>query len=308
MHKELIFSGDPQTLRAMGDSLQTMDHVIGVSLQKGASIKPAGDVLVVHTLNRGADEVLRLASQATRAGRIEIVICSANAFIAPLRRTVIGHDIDEALWEEMESGLRNHGRISPNYLLLMFLGGVIASVALFLAPVEQAIAAVAASIIAPGFEPVAKISQGIALGRGHMVGRGALAVLAGYATLIAAAALTTLLLAGLGEANDAHLRAQPILSSLTTFGARPLLTSACAAIAGAMMVVSLRDVYVVGPLIALVLIPGAALVGVALALHDTDLALRALTRIGADIALVIGFGIGVFFWKQKHIHRRDPLE
>jgi hypothetical protein len=308
MHKELILTGDPKVLGDIGHAVAAMEHVIGVSHHPGASIKPAGDVLVVHTLNRGADEVLRLASAATRTGQVEIVIASANAFIAPMHATIIGNDIDESLWEEMEAGLRNHGRISPNYLVLMALGGVIASIGLFLSPVEQATSVVAASIIAPGFEPLAKISQGIALGRGRTALRGGVAALVGYATLIAAAALTILILGRVGQAAPERLHMQPLLEALTTFGAAPLVTSACAAIAGVMMVVSLRDIYVVGPLIALVLIPGAALVGAALAIGDGALALRALGRVGADAALVVVLGVGIFIWKQRHIHHRAPLE
>jgi hypothetical protein len=307
MHKEIIISGDPATVRQMGASLRPLDDVIGLAVQVGASIKPAGDVLTVQVLNRGADEVLRLATQATREGRIDIVICSTNAFIAADRDALIGRDIDEALWEEMESGLRNHGRVSPNYLLLMMVGGMIAAVGLFLEPVGQATAVVAASIIAPGFEPVAKICQGIVLRRRRMVGLAIVALLVGYATMIGAAALAVSALAALGQVSAAQLLSQPLLPSLTTIAPRTMLISACAAIAGMIMVVSLRDTYVVGPLIALVLITGSGLVGAALGLGKWSIALRALGRVGLDIALVMVLGVAVFLWKQKRVHHRDPV-
>jgi hypothetical protein len=69
----------------------------------------------------------------------------------------------------------------------------------------------------------------------------------------------------------------------------------------------LRDLYVVGPLMVLVMISGVALVGAALARGEGMLALAALERVGVDVALIVGLGAGVFAWKQRRFHRRRPL-
>jgi hypothetical protein len=77
--------------------------------------------------------------------------------------------------------------------------------------------------------------------------------------------------------------------------------------AGVIMVVSLRDFYVVGPLMLLVLISGVALAGAALALGEGGIALGALGRTGCDLGLLVVLGGAVFHWKQRHFHRRRPL-
>jgi hypothetical protein len=87
----------------------------------------------------------------------------------------------------------------------------------------------------------------------------------------------------------------------------PITASACAAVAGVIMVVSLRDLYVVGPLMVLVMIPGVALMGAALAVAEWRVALDALIRVGVDMALIVGLGAAVFAWKQRTFHRRRPL-
>ncbi|MBA3439735.1 MAG: hypothetical protein H0T92_07695 [Pyrinomonadaceae bacterium] len=74
----------------------------------------------------------------------------------------------------METGLRHQGRMNANYVVLMALGGAIAAFGLVSEPAPQAIAFVAASIIAPGFEPLAKIPLGLALGHWNVVKRGLL--------------------------------------------------------------------------------------------------------------------------------------
>ena len=40
--------------------LEQLDDVISLSVYRGASIKPPGDVVSVHALNRGTDDIMRL--------------------------------------------------------------------------------------------------------------------------------------------------------------------------------------------------------------------------------------------------------
>jgi hypothetical protein len=72
----------------------------------------------------------------------------------------------------METGLRHQGRATPNFLALMALGGAVAALGLVSNPVPQAIAFIASAIIAPGFEPLAKVPLGGVLGRWNVVKRG----------------------------------------------------------------------------------------------------------------------------------------
>jgi hypothetical protein len=307
MHKQIVISGDSQTLEKMAADLVQLDGVIGLSLQRAGSLKPAGDVLSMHVLNGTADDVLRRAAEPTQQGIVSIALAETSALIDSGKRELIAVDDDEALWEEMESQLRNHGRISVNYLILMLLGGVITGVAFTLDPVEQAIAFVGASITSPAFESLAKISQGVVLRRFSMVQHGVTAALAGYAVLIVAAAAAFGALLLLGECTHEQLIAEPITKSLTSWHARSLIPSISAAAAGGLMVASLRDSYVVGPLMVLALIPAAGLAGASLACGDLSLFGTASARIGLDGMFVLVLSAAVFAWKQKSNHQRAIL-
>jgi len=307
MHKQIVISGDSRALEAMAGEFARLEGVVGLSLQRASSLKPAGDVLSIYVLNRTADDVLRRAAGETRRGIVSIVIAEASAFLDTGKSELIARDDDEALWEEVESQLRNHGRVSVNYLLLMMLGGIITGLAFTLDPVTQAIAFVGASITCPGFEPLAKVSQGWVLRRASMARHGATATLAGYAVLILAAAAAFGLLVLLGEAKHAQLVAEPITTSLTSWNARSLLPSLVAAAAGGLMVASLRDAYVVGPLMVLALIPAGGLVGASLACGDLRLAGMALARTGVDMLFVVALVAAVFAWKQRSKHRRSLI-
>jgi hypothetical protein len=310
MHRRISFHGDAGALSTLAQQLTSIEGVIGLAHHRGASVKPAGDVLEVDVLNRDADEVLRRAQPHLEAtdNALAVVISQSTSMLERAHRHLIETDADEVLWEEMESDLRNHGRISINFLILMTLGGIVSVCGLLMSPVPRAIALVGAAIIAPGFEPLAKLAEGLALRQRRLCLRGLLSVAVGYGALFAAAFVTvfTLSWAGIGEARSA-LTSEAVRGPLTEIEPIGTLASAGAAVAGIMMVVSLRDFYIVGPLMVLVLISGIALAGGALAVGEGGVALAAVERVGVDVCLLLVLGAGVFYWKQRSFHRRRPL-
>jgi hypothetical protein len=306
VHRIIRISGNPQRLRQIAEQLREVEEVIGLALHEGASLKPPGDVVVVNVLNQKADLVMERAARAVNEGDSNIVIAESSALVDRPRGELIAKDADESLWEEMESGLRNHGRLSVNYLVLMILGGSIAAVGLASRSVAQVTAFVGASIISPGFEPIGKLAQGLVLRKPKVLFQALLSLLVGYGVYVAAAALAFTVLRVAGQASRANLLTDEA-QGLAAIAIRPLLASACAAVAGMIMVVSLRDFYVIGTLIVLVMMPGAALLGASVAVGDGPLAVRALGRLGTDMGLTVLMGAAVFFWKQRRFHRRRPL-
>ena len=306
MHRTIEITAAAPISDPLLADLGKLDHVIGLSVQRDASIKPPGDVIVVHVLNRGADEVMDLAGQAVRHGG-SVALAEGTAMIDPASQHLIDHDVDEATWEEAETGLRHQGVITANYLALMALGGVVATVGLVSDPVPQAIALIASSVIAPGFEPIAKVALGLVLRRWHVVKRGALSALAGYGALIAASAATFLLLRALGDTTVAKLVTNSEVQHLAHPVPKDVVLSIAAAAAGLVMITAYRRTVIAGPLIALALIPAAAVVGAALAAGQWSLTGAAAQRLALDSVILIAVGALVVAVKKATIHRRDPL-
>lgn len=285
-----------------------MEDVIGLSLKRRVSLKPAGaDVFTVHVLNRGSDGVLKAAAAARGHGSVSVVTAELASIIDPEHDERVEDDVDEGLWEEMETGLRHHGRITANFLLLMALGGAICAVGLVSDPAPQAIAFVASAIIAPGYEPIVKIPLGLVLRRWHVAWRGLQSALIGYAVLIGAAALALLLMRAFDSDVAREFVTNPEVKHLAHPTVKEVLTTTCAAAAGAIIVAAYRRSVIAGPLVALVIIPAAAKAGMALALGRGDLVGEGLERLGLDVLLIIGLGGLVFGLKQGLVHRRRSL-
>ena len=308
MHRTLELTVPPAATNALRDELIALEDVIGLTVQRGASAKPAGDVLVVHVLNKGANEVLRRARAAVpEKNALSVVTSEATSFISPASHHIIDTDRDEAIWEEMESGLRHQGRITTNYLLLMGLGGLIATVGLVSEPVPQAVAFVASAIIAPGFDSMTKVPLGLVLKRWPLVWHGLKSALAGYAVLVLAAALTMALLVAVGETSAAKLAANPEVEHLAHPKWMELLMAGAGALAGVVILAAFRRSFQAGPLIAMAFIPAAALIGAGLAVGHFDLALEGLERFGADWGFIVALGVPFLWLKQVLLHKRQPL-
>ena len=230
-----------------------------------------------------------------------------TSFIAPARDEAVKSDQDEAIWEDIESGLRHQAHITPNYLVLMGLGGVIGAIGLVSEPVPQAVAFVASTIIAPGFDPMTKVPLGLVLGRPKLVGLGLRSALAGYAVLVAAAALTMAALVAAGETSAAQLAANPEVQHLVRPRLMELLVAAAGALAGVVMLAAFRRSFQAGPLIAMAFIPAAALIGAGLAVGELTLALDGLERFAADWGFIVVLGVPFLWLKQRRVHRRAPI-
>ena len=124
MHTEIEVIVPSSYTDELIQDLQRLEEVISLSVVREASIKPPGDVFTVHALNRGADEVLRLADSARKHGQVSVSTAELTSMIDPEHERKVANDVDEALWEEVETDLRFQGKLTPNYLALMALGAL----------------------------------------------------------------------------------------------------------------------------------------------------------------------------------------
>src|SRR5215212_7131980 len=284
-----------------------MDDVVSLSVVREVSIKPPGDVFTVHALNRGADEVLRLANAAREEGQVSVSTAELTSMIDPEHERKVANDVDEALWEEVETDLRHQGKLTTNYLGLMALGGAVAATGFAAESSSQAVSFVAASIIAPGFEPLAAIPIGLALRRWAVIGRGLQSALGGYLALILSAGLVFLALRVSGVVVVEEFTINTEVRNLAEPGLREVLLSAFGALAGMVMLLSRRHYLIPGALVALLVIEASALIGVALAAGEPGLMFEGAKRLGLDVLLIVVGGIPIVVLKQAFVHRRAPM-
>ena len=307
MHRTINISLPSNDSQDLCEQLATLETVVGISLFKGVSIKPPGDVITVDVLNKGADDVLKLVRDASEKYELSITTHEVASFIDPKQNNVVNNDVDEAIWEEMETGLRHQGRVTTNFIILMALGGAICAVGLISEPAPQALAFAAAGIISPGFEPLAKIPLGLVLKRWEVAGRGLTASLIGYAVLIASAALVTFVLLKTGTIQIEELLNNPEIKHIAHPTLQEFIVSGAGAIAGMIIISAYRRSVIAGALIALIIIPAAASIGAGIAAGEQHIFNNGIERLGLDILFILMAGLVVFWLKQMLVHKRKPM-
>lgn len=308
MHRTIGIAVSQDHAARLVEELERLDDVIGLSVHHGASVKPPGDLLAVNVLNRGADDVMRCVQRALERGAtVSVVTAELASMIDPLHKDRIKSDIDEEIWEEMETGLLHQSRVTSNFLILMAAGGAIAAASLVSEPVPHVILLVAASIIAPAFEPLAKIPLGLVLRRWDTARRALVSSLVGYAVLMLSAALMFLVLTWSGVVTAQDFAGNAEVGRMLEPTLKATLVSACAALAGITITAAYREIIIAGPIIALVIVPVAAAGGAALAAGQPAIAYAALGRLGIDVLLILVISAAFILVKQATVHRRPPL-
>ncbi|MCD2185601.1 DUF389 domain-containing protein [Actinomycetospora soli] len=288
--------------------LAAIDGVLALKVERGAGVRPEGDVITVQTLNRSVDDVLAAAAEAERHGPIAVATGGVESLVATGAQGAIDDDADESPWEEFERRLRHHGRLSLNYVLLMTVGGAIAVAGLLSPPVPQALALAASAVLTPAFEPVGELAVALVRRSGYAIRRGLVSVLVGYLLLAVGGGLAFLVLRALGLASPKTLASSEGLHLVIDPTAADWLVAAGGAVAGLLIITSFRQAVLAGALIALALVPAGGVLGMGVAALDVGLALQGLQRLAEDVALVLVLGGLVVLGKDrlKH-HGRRPL-
>ncbi len=289
--------------------MQNIDGVIGLRVQRGVSIRPPGDVVYVEVTNRSLHPLMRLLAERGIGHDSSTFITTsvpASVVSSPFIKAIT-RDTSDATWEEMEAMLGRESNMTGNTLVLMGVCGLFAAVGISTNALHIVIAAM---LIAPGFEPITRIGLGAAA-RSATWRRGLSDTVKGYGVLILAAAATTLVLQALGKdplhGESTYLPAGVLISYWTKITLSSLLATAFASVAGALLVATNRSVLTGGVMIALALIPAAAIIGMGIVAGDPMISGRALLRLVIEITLVGTFSTLVFLWKQKRLQRREML-
>lgn len=283
-----------------------LDGLIGLQVQRGISLHPPGDVVTVQVMTSSFHALQRLLDGqgiGLESGN-SILTNYPQSVTSSAQAEAIARDESEASWEEMEQAMAKESNMTANGLTTMAVAGVLAAVGICTNALHLVIGAM---VIAPGFEPITRTALGVVAGS-RAWRRGLVDVAKGYGALLAAAAVTAMVLQAMGypplSGEATYLPSGVLVSYWTSITGTSLLASAAASFAGAVLIAASRSILTSGVMIALALIPTATLAGMGLALGRWDVLGWGLLRWGIDLGLVVVCSALVFAWKYHRIHRR----
>jgi hypothetical protein len=294
---------------ALVDQLSGFDGLIGLQVQPGISRQPEGDVLTLDVTNRALHPLLRLLHEqgVGTAPGASLSTSDVLSVVSSSHRRAIVHDPSDASWEEMELRIAKDSNMTINDLLVMAVSGIIATIGIATNALHIVIGAM---LIAPGFEPIVRIALG-ALNGSEAWQRGLIDTLKGYLALSVGAAAAGVLLLALGKsplgAEASYLPAGTLISYWTTLTIPSVVVTFVAGAIGALLVATNRAVLTAGVMVALALVPSAAIAGLALSAGDLAAAGQGGLRWLVEVGLVLAASLLVFAWKRASVQKRAML-
>lgn len=307
MHRDIRITVPSAATSGLVTSLTDVEGVVSLSVERQISVKPPGDVLTLSVLNHATDEVIECLLDAAPEGSMSVATSDLSSLHDRDAADLIKADVDEASWEDAETGLRHHSRPTANFFAANLLAGVIAACGMLASNlVTEATLLVGAAIIAVLFEPLARLSLGAVIRQRTVVWEGLRAVAFAYVTVILGALITVgcFRVAAVHFGTDFQLN--EVTHDLESFPSTDLIASAAAALAGVYLVAAGRFAQLAGPLIALQLLPAAVAVGGSLVLGDGLDAGRACRILVIDLAMVVAAGLIIFTVKRVRVHGTRP--
>lgn len=287
--------------------IKELKGLISLRIQTNGSTKPQGDVLSFELTNPCVTEFLRIMEEQNllKNENISITTSQLDSIIAPAYSRQILSETHETSWEEALKGSLHNSNMTLNSSILMFISGVIAAIGIVMNSLHIVIGAM---LIAPGFEPITRMSMGIVAK--HIDWKnGGKDLLKGYFLLILGSIAGAYILIGFDKdilpGTSTYLPAGVLLNYWSSITAVSLITSAFAAIAGCLVVLSNKNVLTAGVMVALALIPAATLIGIGLVGADYALAGKAGLKLFLEIVIVAVVSGAVFLWKKSTRHKRN---
>lgn len=294
---------------AILSELNEIDGLINLQVIKNASVNPSGDVVTATITTSSLRDLERRLDKHGLGKKSDLSLSTSepDSLISPDFSDKIDRDSLEASWEEMETIISKDSNLTSILLLLVSTSGILAAIGIATNAIHIAIAGM---LVAPGFMPIMRISLGLAAKSSAVAKRGLTDMLLGYLVLIAAAALTAVVMQAfdmnpLNEEADYYQVTDTLFSYWTTVTPSSIAASAAASLAGAVLISTKRSVFASGVMIGLALVPSAALIGMSLVTGDVAAAGKAALRWGVDVMLIILISYIFFAVVKASQHKRD---
>jgi hypothetical protein len=285
---------------ALVGDLWELGGVLTLSRHRQASLLPAGDVVTVDLLDTSLSDLFSLLSRhgAGTDPSVSVTTSEPSAIVSASSSAELAHEPATAALEEVEPMLEKQSTMRANKVVAMTAAGAVATVGLLTNSVHLVVGAM---VLAPGFESFLKVAFRSA-GRGRSFRRGFADIGIGWGALVLGAAAAAIVLRGLGieptETAGGYLQAGSLVAYWREVTAAATVVALIGGVAGAVLIMATRPVLTAGVMIALALVPGAALVGIGAAGGDARLAADGALRWAHDALIVTGVG-ALVFWSYR---------
>lgn len=263
--------------------------ITNLTVQPGAVVKPAGDLIECDVAREHAGEVLTCLRElgVHEQGGIVITAPTGTPFEAArqLEEDAPGHPDDAVIWESVESQAEAGAVPTLSFHVFLVIAVALAGIAVV---TDSAVLVIGAMVVGPEFSAIASVCAGIVLGRWGLVGRSLRLLVLSFAFAIVVVTLMALVAHGTGLLTDADVtRPRPNTGFIWHPDAWSFIVALFAGAAGALALAIERSATMVGVFISVTTVPAAGNLALGIAVWDQGEILGSLAQLGANVAGMI---------------------
>lgn len=278
-----------------------------LSVLPGASVVPAGDLVLAEVARESADALIDALKGLGVDKDGGIVLVSVDAAVSSAARRAEerapGDGADAVVWEQVVRTTDAESSLSASYLAFLTIATLLAAAAIIN---DSAILVIGAMVLGPEFAPLAALAVAVVHRRPSIARRAAVSLTVGFAVAIAVTALAVLAGRALGWFGTEVLTAErPETGFITQPDRWSVVVAVLAGIAGVLSLTAARSGALVGVFISVTTVPAAADMSVALALGGGYEFSRAATQLGINLVGILAAAL-VTLALQKAVWHRMP--
>ncbi|MGW0250270.1 DUF389 domain-containing protein [Nocardia goodfellowii] len=235
------------------------DAVTGLSVLRGASVKPPGDLVLADVAREaGNDVITRLRELGVhREGTVEVdavrTWLSRSGFDAEVRTP--GSSADAVVWADVAQRSYEETELNWTYLSFMTLATVIASIAIIL---DSQVLLIGAMVLGPEFGAIAALGVALVRRRFTLLGLALRTLLIGFAVSITVTFVLALIGRGLGWITvDDVIGPRPSTAFIYTPDKWSFIVAVVAAMAGVLALTSAKATGMAGVFISVTTVPAS---------------------------------------------------
>ncbi|PZF86426.1 DUF389 domain-containing protein [Jiangella anatolica] len=273
--------------------LEECPGVASIAVLRGASVRPAGDVVLAELARESAEGMLRglreLGVDQTGTIALESVETSVSAAAERAEDEAPGEGADAVIWEQVVRRADEDSVLSNTFVWFLSLAAVLAAIAIVL---DSAILVVGAMVVGPEFGPLAGIAVGLVHRRFSIVRQSLVTLVAGFTIAIGVTTLLGLLASWAGWIDASVLTAERPLTGFIWHPDRwSFVVAFIAGTAGILSLTSAKSGALVGVFISVTTVPAAGNLGLALALGDRAEVGGAAAQLGINMGAIVLAGV-----------------
>ena len=305
----------PETLsERVRTFLADNDGVTNLTVQPGASLKPAGDLIEADVAREAAGPVLDEldAMGLDEVGGIVLTQPIGTPFAAAktVEHQAVGDPDDAVIWRLVRIGAIASSHVTVSYLVLLVIATSLAAIAVL---TDSSVLVVGAMVVGPEFAVVSAICVGLVLRDWRLAAQAAWMLLWTFAVAIAAITVLSLIGYHLGFFTEEMVtRPRPQTGFIWRPDKWSFIVALWAGAAGVLAIATEKANAMVGVFISVTTVPAAGNIALGLAVWDRAEIVGSTAQLALNIAGMLLAGTFTliaqrFLWRRLSAERRRHI-